>query len=36
MFIGRLSPVTVAVSLNMKLGAESGAISYPHEGVIIG
>ncbi|MDR1640555.1 MAG: Trk family potassium uptake protein, partial [Clostridiales bacterium] len=29
MFIGRLSPVTVAVSLNMKLGAESGAISYP-------
>jgi trk system potassium uptake protein TrkH len=36
MFIGRLGPVTVAVSLNMKLGAESGAIAYPHEGVIIG
>lgn len=36
MFLGRLSPVTVAVALNMRLSHGDDSISYPEERVIIG
>ena len=36
MYLGRLSPVTVAIALNTKLNAGSGGIAYPKERVIIG
>lgn len=36
MFLGRLSPVTVVVALNMKMRATDDNIGYPDEKVIIG
>jgi trk system potassium uptake protein TrkH len=36
MFMGRLSPVTVVVSLNMKLNTSAKGVAYPQERVIIG
>ncbi|MDL2318645.1 Trk family potassium uptake protein [Eubacteriales bacterium OttesenSCG-928-A19] len=36
MFLGRLSPVTVVVALNMKMRATDDNIGYPEERVIIG
>lgn len=36
MFLGRLSPLTVVVSLNTRLSATPDSISYPDERVIIG
>ncbi len=36
MFLGRLGPITVVVALNMRLHANSDALTYPTERVIIG
>lgn len=36
MFLGRLSPVTVVVALNMRLHTANNGLSYPEERVIIG
>lgn len=36
MFMGRLSPVTVAIALNMRTDRDSGEIGYPDERVVIG